>query len=266
MHPVHCCMSRAGRLVHVRVGDDVGDRETPARAEDAGGLAEDRRLVAGEVDDAVGDDHVHGVVGQRDRPRSCPEELDVLDPGLALVAAGQVEHLVGHVEAVGLAASGRPAAPRAGRRCRRRSPRSRTVSPSCSSATAVGFPQPSEASGAASGSASLSPPARTARRRRPRAPRWVTAQPQPARSARAGSPAPPPRSGPRLADVAVAQRPPESRAASPAPQPQPSPWPRRSTPTCRRARSRSPAPRRSSSSVVESLAQPCATAPSTRRG
>ena len=31
------------------------------------------------------------------------DELDVLDPGLALVGAGQLEHLVGHVEAVGLA-------------------------------------------------------------------------------------------------------------------------------------------------------------------
>ena len=38
------------------------------------------------------------------------DELDVLDLGLALVGAGQLEHLVGHVEAVGLA--GRADAPR----------------------------------------------------------------------------------------------------------------------------------------------------------
>ena len=36
------------------------------------------------------------------------EELDVLDPGLALVRAGQLEHLVGHVEAVGLAGRADP--------------------------------------------------------------------------------------------------------------------------------------------------------------
>jgi hypothetical protein len=37
------------------------------------------------------------------------DELDVLDPGLTLVCPRQVEHLVGHVEAVGLAGRPHPA-------------------------------------------------------------------------------------------------------------------------------------------------------------
>ena len=91
------------------IGDDVADGEAAAGPQDPGRLAEDLRLVAGEVDDAVGDDHVDRVVGQRHVLDRALDELDVLDPGLALVAPRQLEHLVGHVEAVGLA--GRADAP-----------------------------------------------------------------------------------------------------------------------------------------------------------
>ena len=96
----------ARRLVHVRVGDDVADGEPAAGPQHPRRLAEDGGLVAGEVDHAVGDDHVDRVVGQRDVLDRALDELDVLDPGLALVCARQLEHLVGHVQAVGLA--GRP--------------------------------------------------------------------------------------------------------------------------------------------------------------
>ena len=98
-----------GRLVHVGVGDHVGDGEPPAGPEHTGGLAKHLRLVAREVDHAVGDHDVDGVVGQRDRLDLTAQELDVLDAGLALVGAGELEHLVGHVEAVGLAARADPA-------------------------------------------------------------------------------------------------------------------------------------------------------------
>ena len=97
------------RLVHVRVGDDVADGEAAAGPQHPRRLAEDLRLVAGEVDHAVGDDHVDRVVGQRDVLDRALDELDVLDPGLALVVPRELEHLVGHVEAVGLA--GRADAP-----------------------------------------------------------------------------------------------------------------------------------------------------------
>ena len=40
-------------------------------------------------------------VGERDGLDLALEPVDVLDAGLGLVGAGEVEHLVGHVEAVG---------------------------------------------------------------------------------------------------------------------------------------------------------------------
>ena len=55
-------------------------------------------LVAGQVDDAVGDDHVDRRVGQRDVLDVALEELDVVDAGVRGVRARQREHLVGHVE------------------------------------------------------------------------------------------------------------------------------------------------------------------------
>lgn len=44
---------RAGGVVHVGAGDDVGDGEPTARAQHPGGLAQHRGLVSGQVDDAV---------------------------------------------------------------------------------------------------------------------------------------------------------------------------------------------------------------------
>ena len=77
MQPVHCSHVAAGRLVHVRVGDDVGDREAATRPEHPSRLAEDPGLVGGEVDDAVRDHHVDGLVGQRDLLDRSLDELDV---------------------------------------------------------------------------------------------------------------------------------------------------------------------------------------------
>ena len=109
MQPVHCAMSR--RVASSIPGSATmsRDREAAAGPQHPGRLAEDRGLVAGEVDHAVGDDHVDRVVRERhllDRPL---QELDVLDPGLALVSPRQLEHLVGHVDAVGLARGADPA-------------------------------------------------------------------------------------------------------------------------------------------------------------
>ena len=63
-----------------------------------------------QIDHAVGDDHVDRIVGQRDRLDLALEKLNILRARLLLVLAGEREHVVGHVEAVGLA--GRPNATR----------------------------------------------------------------------------------------------------------------------------------------------------------
>src|SRR4051794_17084324 len=90
---------RARGVVHVGVGDDVGDREAAAGAQDTGGLAQHPGLVGGEVDDAVGDDDVHRVVRERDVLDVALDELDIVDAGLGGVPVGEGEHLVGHVQA-----------------------------------------------------------------------------------------------------------------------------------------------------------------------
>ena len=80
------------------LGDDVGHAHPTTRSEHAGDLAEDGRLVRGQVDHAVADDDVDRRGGQRDRLDLPADELDVRRPGLGRVPLGQREHLVGHVE------------------------------------------------------------------------------------------------------------------------------------------------------------------------
>ena len=112
-------------------------------------------LVGRQIDHAVGDDHVHRVVRQRDVLDLALQELDVLD---ARPCAGS-----------------RARAPASRRSCRARrpcpsgptrladsstsmpppEPRSSTVSPGFSCASAVGLPQPSEACSACSGTSPL---------------------------------------------------------------------------------------------------------------
>jgi len=91
-------------------GNDVGYAEAAAGFEDAEGLSEHGGLVGGQVDDAVGDDHVDTAVGQRDGFDLAFEELHIGHPSLGSVAAGQVEHLAGHVQFVRLAVGADPAA------------------------------------------------------------------------------------------------------------------------------------------------------------
>ena len=61
----------------------------------------DAVFVRRKVDNAVGNDNVDGVIGQRDVLNFAFEEFDVFNAGLELVGAGEGEHLVGHVEAIG---------------------------------------------------------------------------------------------------------------------------------------------------------------------
>ena len=93
----------------------------PPGLKHAGGFAQYLGLVGGEVDHAVGEHHVDAVGGERDGFDVAFEPMHVGQAGLSLVCASKLEHLVGHVEAVGSAGRGRPGGRRAGRRCRRRS-------------------------------------------------------------------------------------------------------------------------------------------------
>jgi hypothetical protein len=91
-------MSARGRRVHVLVGDDIGDREPAAGAQDARGLGEHLGLVRREVDHAVGDHDVDGRVGERDVLDVALEELGVPHAGAGRVGAREGEHLAGHVQ------------------------------------------------------------------------------------------------------------------------------------------------------------------------
>jgi hypothetical protein len=91
------------------LGDDVGDADAAAGLEDPEGLGEHRRLVGRQVDDAVGDHHIDRLGGQGDGLDVALEEVDVGGgAGLGGVVAGQGEHLLGHVQPVGLAGRADP--------------------------------------------------------------------------------------------------------------------------------------------------------------
>jgi hypothetical protein len=90
----------------VVLGEEVGDAEPATGPQHAETLGQHGILVARQVDHAVGDDHVHGLAGQRDGLDVAFEPVDVGQARPGLVGAGEVEHLVGHVEAVGGAGGG----------------------------------------------------------------------------------------------------------------------------------------------------------------
>ena len=93
---LHVLLDRVG---HVPADHHVRDGEAAAGLEHTERLAQHAVLVAGEVDDAIGNDHVDRVVRQRDVLDLALQERHVLEAALALVLLGDGEHLVGHVEA-----------------------------------------------------------------------------------------------------------------------------------------------------------------------
>ena len=86
------------------VGDDVGYADPPARPQDAGDLPEDGRLVGGEIDHAIADDHVDRGRGQWNGLDVTSQPLDVRGAGRGCVALSERQHLVGHVQPKGPAA------------------------------------------------------------------------------------------------------------------------------------------------------------------
>src|SRR5690606_39940726 len=93
---------RCGALAGIEagLGDDVADPESTAGDQDTERFGEYARLVGGEVDDAVLDDHVHAGSGQRDVFDAAAEEVDVVGSGLGGVGAGEGEHVVAGIAAV----------------------------------------------------------------------------------------------------------------------------------------------------------------------
>ena len=75
----------------------------PPGLQDAERFPQHLVLVGGQVDDAIRNDHVHRIVRQGDRFDLALKELDILRPGRLLVLPGERQHLVGHVEPIGLA-------------------------------------------------------------------------------------------------------------------------------------------------------------------
>jgi hypothetical protein len=74
-------------------GDDVADPDPAAGAQHTERLGQHAGLVGGQVDHAVGDDHVHGGFGQRDVLDVAGQELGVVYPGLRGVVPGEGDHV-----------------------------------------------------------------------------------------------------------------------------------------------------------------------------
>jgi len=91
----------AVRRRQVVLGHHVGDPDPASGPQHPEHLGEHRRLVGGQVDHAVRDDHVDRTVGQGHVLDEPLDELHVAHAGPRGVRPGEVEHLVGHVQAVG---------------------------------------------------------------------------------------------------------------------------------------------------------------------
>src|SRR5713226_919760 len=83
---------------HFTAHDDVGYGKASARLQDAKRLGQNAILVGGEVDYAVGDDDVVRSFVFFFNFTSTTEKFDIVNAGLALVLAREIQHLVGHVE------------------------------------------------------------------------------------------------------------------------------------------------------------------------
>jgi len=142
MHP-HRNARSAARSGGKRCGvDHIGDGKATAWFEYAERLAIDLLLVRNEVNHAIRDHHVGGVVGDWQVLDLAEAELDIRGADLLGIRACLGQHLMRHVDA-----DHRPAGPTC-RAARKQSipaplPRSTTTSPGRIAASACGLPQPS---------------------------------------------------------------------------------------------------------------------------
>ena len=86
----------------------IRNRKASAGLQHPEGLAQHSVLIGREVDDAIGDDYIHGVIGKGNLFHLALEEFNILHAGLAPVLARQGQHVVGHVEAVSFAGGANP--------------------------------------------------------------------------------------------------------------------------------------------------------------
>src|SRR5215831_11130277 len=70
---------------HFPAGYDVGDSKASTGFQNSKGLPENSILVCGEIDHAVGDDHIDGIVGKRNALDLSLQELHVVHPCISLV-------------------------------------------------------------------------------------------------------------------------------------------------------------------------------------
>src|ERR1051326_3045558 len=89
---------------HLTARNHIGYRESATGLQDTKRLLQHPVLVGREIDHTVRNHYIHRVVGQGNVFDFALQELDIVDPRLALVFAGQREHLVRHVEPIGLSA------------------------------------------------------------------------------------------------------------------------------------------------------------------
>ena len=111
----------ADRVRHFAADDDVGNGEAAAGLEHAERLAQDAVLVGGKIDDAVRDDHVDRIVGQRNVLDFAFEELDIRRRPPSAGSPGPARACRRSCRGHRLCRWGRRGARRAARRCRRRS-------------------------------------------------------------------------------------------------------------------------------------------------
>ena len=101
MQPTHNSMLRCTSAGILSPDDDVGHGESTARFQDPERLVQHGIFIAGEVDHAVRDNHVHGIGRQRNRLDGAFEEFDVSGTCLSLIGTRQIEHRISHVQTVG---------------------------------------------------------------------------------------------------------------------------------------------------------------------
>src|SRR5439155_23089892 len=90
------------RRAQIVARHDVSDADTSSGPQDTVHLGEHARLVDGEADHAVGNDHVDGARGQRNVLDVALEELHIRRPGPIPLRDRQGGHLLSDVQAVDL--------------------------------------------------------------------------------------------------------------------------------------------------------------------
>ncbi len=84
--------------------DDIGHREAAARLEDAKRLPQDLVLVGREIDHTVRNDHVDCVIRQWNAFYLALQKIDVRQTRFLLILAGERQHFIRHVKAIGFPA------------------------------------------------------------------------------------------------------------------------------------------------------------------